>query len=415
MKLNIKLKPVSILEYLLMLIIFVNGQSVFIRYLPSKFITAAWAAIAVTLLILLFDYRLAKKDLLSVILFEVFFMVYLLATRKSSYYNQYVVRICIVFPLFFLLCRSLWKKGTIKKFILKFSDIVCLFALASVILYVLGTILHVVPGQTATYEWAKVMKTSTHYFYLMFEAQTTEMFGMTLIRNCGIFCEAPSYAVPLIIGLFLETFLRDNMSKKRVVILLITIVTSWSTKAISIALVVIALKMYADIYFSKNRPSGVVQLMKLIMPVLLVFVASIALNIVGDKIDTASGFMRLDNIYTGWKAFMANPFFGVGFENETELNRYASYMTSSGGLAMGIPVLLGEGGLYLFSFYLYGMLLFIKRAENHFTAFSFVIVHILVLFTSNIPYFLSTVLILALEYSTPLKRKAVTENDRKEV
>lgn len=400
-----KLSPRVIIEYLLMLLIFINGQSVWIWSIGGNpFIRLACVAIALSA-VLLICYRYVSRDtFFKCALIFAYLFVYLVATINTSYRVQYCVRFLLVFPLFFLIADNVWKSGRVKQFALKFADIVFVFSLISVIFYLFGTVLDALPKSVDTYEWARDIKTTVNYYHLMYEAQTSEILGVTVIRNCGIFAEAPSYAVPLILALFLELFIRERASKIRIIILMLTIITSFSSKATGIALVVAALKLCSDFYFSRKPIKGWKRILKLFLPVAILFSAAVALQIVAAKIDTDSGFMRVDNIYTGWKAFRANPLLGVGFENEDALNAYAQYLTSSGGLAMGIPVLIGEGGVYLTLFYIYGMARFIKNMQNKPLAISFVITHLLILFTSNIPYFLSTMMILAIEFATPLQK-----------
>ncbi|MCD7994331.1 MAG: O-antigen ligase family protein [Clostridia bacterium] len=397
-----KINSRGIIEYLLLLLIFINGQSVWIRFIDgNRFILMAWIVSGITSILLLSYRTIPKSTLIKSAIIIVYQLFYIVATRHTSYTNSYLYRFMIVFALFFLLGDALWRKGKMRQFVLKFANIVCLFALISLVLYLFGTCLNLLSQSVDSYDWAKVTKNTVNYFHLMYEAQTSEILGITVVRNCGIFAEVPSYAVPLLLGLFLELFIRERIMKINVIILIITIVTTFSSKAISIALVVIALKLCVDVYFIRKKIKGWKGILKIVLPILLLFMAAVALEIVSTKLDTSSGFMRLDNIYTGWKAFRSNPLFGVGFDNEDALNTYASYMTSSGGLAMGIPVLIGEGGLYLILFYIYGMVRFVKNIKNNLVALSFVLVHILILFTSNIPYFLSTMLILAIEYSIP--------------
>ena len=162
-----------------------------------------------------------------------------------------------------------------------------------------------------------------------------------------------------------------------------------------------------DAYFSgKNKRRPLIALVRIIFPFVFFAIGIAGIIIVADKMDTSSGFMRLDNTLTGIKAFLAHPILGVGLENEEALNTYANYKTFSEGLAMGIPVLLGEGGIMLSSLYLFAGFhgIFVLRKKT--IMICFVFIHFLILLTSNIPYFPSTVMVLAIELSSRNHRTA---------
>ena len=55
-------------------------------------------------------------------------------------------------------------------------------------------------------------------------------FGRLYLRNCVIFSEAPSYAVPLVMSLFFEVFFQKRKNRLRIVVLLLTIMTTFRQK-----------------------------------------------------------------------------------------------------------------------------------------------------------------------------------------
>lgn len=395
------------LEYLLAILVFINGQSVYIRWIEdNKFVYLAYIAIFLTVMLIVCNKRACFSDFTGAALMFLYLAIYLFMTRNSSNSLHMLVRLCILAPLFYILCKQLRRTDGLRRIALKYSNVVVIFAGISVLLYLLGSILHIVPETIDTYEWAKVIRNTVNYYHLMYEAQNVTIFGTTFVRNCGIFCEAPSYAVPLITATFIELFVREKIQKRYLVVLILAIVTSWSTKALSIVLIVFALKMSVNLYFNnEKRKNGFKQLLTLIFPIVALFIFAVALELLSDKIESSSGIVRLDNIYTGWKAFRAHPLFGVGMENETALNNYANIVTFSGGLAMGVPVLLGEGGVFLTLFYVFAVIYAIKNSSNKSIAICFSITYFLILFTSNIPYFLLTIFIIAMAYSTPKERR----------
>ncbi|MCD8158165.1 MAG: hypothetical protein LUD77_04510, partial [Clostridiales bacterium] len=241
-----------------------------------------------------------------------------------------------------------------KNFLKKYSDITVLFALISIILYIFGTWLHLLPQSVDTYSWKGVSTQSVNYFHLMYEAQTQDFFGVEFIRNCGIFCEASSYAVPLLFSLSYELYVPKKIFFNRIGILALAILTSFSTKALIIALIAVGLKLINYTYGKgkgKKYNTGFKSIMKLFLPLFLVAIGIIGFAIFDQKTDSGSYIVRMDNINACFQAFKSHMLFGVGVGNEITLANYVNIVLEWQGFAMGLPVLLGEGGIYLILFY----------------------------------------------------------------
>lgn len=391
-------------EYMLMLIIFLFGQSIYIRMIDSdmRYVYFDIAAVIVTIILLLFDHVFYMIDLLKAITLVLVLLVYLILTRIGQ--RTIIFYMCL--PLFFftLYCSNQWRKGRMALLLKKFADITVFFAFLSVVLYVLGTCLQMLPASIDSYSWAGTTRWATNYFHLMYETQTQNFFGIEFIRNSGIFCEAPSYAVPLLLSLFYELFIPGKLSKFRIGVILSAIVTSFSTKALIIALVAIGLKLFLYTYSKEAaRNSNIRGLFKLFMPVILVAIAVVGFAIFDQKTDSTSYLIRMDNVNACVRAFMSHKLLGVGVANEIGLANYVTIYLDWQGFAMGLPVLLGQGGIYLTSFYAFAFIHAIRNIGVKSTMFCFEIILILIMFTSNIPYFLSVIFILAMQYSVPPK------------
>ena len=267
-------------------------------------------------------------------------------------------------------------------------------------MYFAGPILRLIPSRLVHYFWADKHQTCRTYFHLLYETQTQDFFGTTFIRNCGIFAEAPSYAVPLVLSLFYEMFIQKNNNIIRKCILLAAIVTSFSTKGLLLLCVMIGLKM-VDIAYINAAPNRYKQILRLIVPIAIAVVSFIAIAVFEQKTDSNSYATRIDNIQSTLVAFRNNWLLGVGLGNEGAVSQYSSLILERYGFSIGATLLLAQGGLYMTAFYLGSFIWALISSKNkRLVTYTFV-VYLGILFTSNITYYLSTVFILALGYSKP--------------
>lgn len=409
-QLKLKFNLKGMLEYVLMLVVFLFGQSVYIRMIDSdyRYVYFDIALIIILLLLLCIEGHLSLKALRNAVVLTSILLIYFAITRIGRI--TFIYNVCIPFFFLYVYCFEQWNQQRMDTLLKKFSDITIAFSLISILLYMFGTCLNLLPVNVDFYYWKGVMTSSENYFHLMYEAQTQDFFGVEFVRNCGVFCEAPSYAVPLLFSMAYELYVPNKISKLRLSILLAAIITSFSTKALIIALVAIALKLalytYGRryIYRGKTASGGVFRsLLKLMMPLLIVVLSIVGFLIFDQKTDSGSYIVRMDNIAACWKAFLSHKLFGVGVGNETALANYVTIYLEWQGFAMGLPVLLAEGGIYLISFYGMAFIHAIIHTNRKSEMICFEIILILVMFTSNIPFFLSIVFILAMQYSVPNK------------
>lgn len=397
------------LEYLILFITFIFGQSVWIRmnYNPDIYEYLTIAASCIALVSISFAWyrgrlKLYKRDMFRLIyILALFFLYCLLSSFKYIFsFRITLLRVILPFAVFYF---YFLRPNSFYGFMEKYARLVYYFAAISVVLYFLGSILHILPALSAKYHWVGTTLKAKNYMHLMYECQNVDFFGTTFVRNCGIFCEAPSYAVPLLMALAYELFYNGKMNLKRIIVLLLTMITTYSTKALVIACVAVLLKV---ILFSLGRGSNlsksqrtVKNLVKLTMPVVFVGLVVVAAMILNQKLDSASFADRMDNIQASLKAFFHSPLVGVGLGNERAITRYCRYITKWQGLSMGATTLLAEGGLLLTYVYLLCFAHAVKAKPNHLETFCFGFVFLLVLFSSNIPYFLFTVILIAAGYA----------------
>lgn len=402
---NLKRIIIDILEYAVMMIIVLYGQSVYIR---TNFIYRHYFyydIVASAIIILLIIIRgVIYKPVFSKMLFNIGFWIFYL-----YYYNEtYKIILCqIVLPTLCLIfyLNILVGENDVERFVKKFSDIVVILAVLSLFCYLLGTIMHILPPLYDTYKWAGRIKRTRNYMHLMYEAQRESFFGHVFVRNCGIFCEAPSYAVPLIFSLFYEVFISIKKSYVRISILLLTILTSLSTKALLICIIMFALYLFEKGYVKATKKLFS-QAIRYLLPIIIVGMIFIFIALIEQKSE-AQFTGRMTHYYTSYKVFKDNWLVGVGIGNEEGVAKYLPYGTGWKGFSVGAPLILAEGGLVYTLYYVVAWLNAFICSKDKYKIICLGVVHFSILFTSNIVLFLSNIFIVALEFSIFKKRKVL--------
>jgi len=392
-----KIRISDLLEYGLMFVIIFYGQTVWLRALDVDYDLLINLAVAITAVLIVMQKSVKKRYFQRAGILLLILLFYMAITRnRNAFIFQRILLPLVVFTVY--LCGK-YEKGELFALFKRFSDIMVALSAISVVLYVFGSLLHLLPYHYTTYYWAGMTQTAKGYFHLLYETQTEEFFGIRMVRNSGIFCEAPSYAVPLILSLFYESFFPQSISKKRVAILSAAILTSFSAKAILIACIVFGLKVIHYAYVNRS-PNRYRQIVRLFVPIAVVVLAVTAVSVFDQKTDTVSFISRMDNLNSTMTAWRSHKLFGVGIGNEAAITAFSVRAQSLRwkGFSIGAPLLLAQGGIYMAAFYLGGLLNALIQSKNKWTVLSFGIVHFALLMSSNIPYFLSTIFILAAEY-----------------
>lgn len=142
-------------------------------------------------------------------------------------------------------------------------------------------------------------------------------------------------------------FQRKNI-KKRIILILITILTSLSTTGILVSMAICFLR-----YIINKDKVKMIKLLKiLILPVVAVVIFLISYNIFNSKMETSSYSTRIDDYIASYKAFKDKPIIGNGFKNDDAIIKYmSSFRSNNEGLSNSFMVLLAQGGIYMFIIY----------------------------------------------------------------
>mgnify|MGYP000009748346 FL=1 len=282
-----------------------------------------------------------------------FFAIYLLFTGIAV--MPCISQMVLPFALLFMICAQEGSKLFLEKFFDKYSQIMSLIAIVSLVFYFLGTLGGMLPKSEIQYYNNRWTYSCYSYFNIYFENPLQNLSYAP--RNVGVFMEAPGFAIALIYALFWN-LVKEKKNKFIIVILLVTMVTTLSTTAIVVGGLLISL----DYYFNaKNRSIKIA--LRAFTPLLVVLAAWMIYLIMKAKMTTGnygSVLIRLDDIGAAWKSFLQAPIFGVGFYNLEAIYSNFTYTTLKGNPTFGFLNILAYGGVYLGLYYYGGLLWFVK-------------------------------------------------------
>lgn len=376
----------DILEFLLALFMILECRSVYM-YSTSFPINLQYIFLAVLGLNIVVRYYKVKKikkiDIRNFFAILSYFGVFAVLNVKSESLLQYVMMAGAFLGLYLLNKTDEAQYSILKKV----TQIMTGIAVISLIMYFLGYALNLIKSTgVVSVNWGEKHQIKS-YFNVFFLAQKGRLFGgVTVQRNTGVFVEAPMYSLSLTIALAIELFLkREKINLKKVVILCITIVTTISSTGVIVMLIELVLK------FLYNKKNGQIKnLFKIVLlPVMVGIVAIVASNLIETKSTTDSYTARTDDYVSTLKAFIAKPFSGHGFGNTEAIVQYmSSKRIDNVGRSNSLQVVISEGGLYLFSIYILGIIESIKQSlkTKNFNILAFSSIMIILFVTTNFAY-----------------------------
>ena len=147
------------------------------------------------------------------------------------------------------------------------------------------------------------------YFGVYYSYQRISFFNkLNIVRNIAIFNEAPMASLCFSLGLMVELLCCEKWKKRNCVVLVVAILSTFSTTGYIIATVVCVYK-----YIKSNSQYSVIRLIKrLCVPVMICVVLIIANSLIQEKLSTFSGMARTDDFVSGFRAWLLHPLFGDG-------------------------------------------------------------------------------------------------------
>ena len=359
--------------------------------------------------------QIGHKPILFCSCLVIYLLFYLLVTESNPV--GYLTKHVLIFVIFFFYCGSLIRNGNVEEFAKAFVNVVSVVSAVSLFFWLFGSVLGIIPGFPTPYIWAGT-RTTVNYFWLYFEnrTQATEILGQTVIRNTGIYAEAPGFSGYLIMALAIALPAEnEKYPLKQKVLLVATMLTTLSTKGLIAVMILIAL-VYMFTHPAKS-PSKFIE--KFIFVVVLVTAASIGIFLLlEDKSTTGSYIVRMDDLQAAISAWKNHVLFGSGYQETSEIIRNFGVSRSNNGLSMGLTILLAQGGLYMIAFYALSFILalYASRRMDRTLFMRVLIFGIMIAFNlliSSFQYDATTIFIIACGYAfactAPIKHSAEAE------
>ena len=355
LKINVSSFLDELLEWIFAIVITLEVNSVFFtaasrNYHISEVICGVTGLMAV--IVFLRNKNISRRVLMFICIYEVLAMFFL----AKAVSNASIVSFSIKFLLFFPLMVFIYSEDQEKfnKLIYKGMKVVVVLAFLSLIAYAFGVILKIIPPSgTFRINWGGG-KTRTVYLFVLYAGQFQSLFGMRIIKNTGVYSEAPMYGFVLIMAFATRLFLCKEKRKFDAVVLFLTIISTISIAAIICALVLLFIKFI----LSSDKNSVIRN--NLIKGFIAIIVLGVSLYIIRMLIDIKknTGYsysVRLDDYKAGFQAWLDHPIFGLGYGNFKEIIQYMKHSRqhdASVGYSNAIMYILASCGIYGLSLYI---------------------------------------------------------------
>lgn len=383
------------LQYILVFLIILETRSIYSRCVVGNMDEIIIGGIILTIILIILvniNYKFKTKSLLFLLFYYLYMFMFLIINVNEHKVN-FVITFMILFPLVFLMF-NLYDSKEIKKIFKAYVNIMLIISIISLFFYIFGSLTGIVSTNvTQEINWGGV-KIISGYFGLHFNAQTTVIFGSTILRNTSIFVEGPMFALHLLFAMALSLFMNKKLINKYSIIFGFSILSSLSITAI---LFYMFLLFYKYIFYNKSKTKII------LFPILFFIFLIIGTTFFNDKQSTNSYNIRNDDYTASFRVFNDYPIFGSGFANNNIVIKYMSkFRLYNTGLSNSFVVLLVQGGLYLLIFYLLPVILnslnLIKSKNKNLFLIEIMLLQFYLFFMNAYQYTSLMIIFLAFDY-----------------
>ena len=340
-------------EYLLVFLVILEFNTPYSIIPFVKVIYNAFPLCILFILILLSIKKLVIKDFACISIYYVGSIFPLLSLSDHAYLAYLRVYI-LMLPMLWMYLNIKRKKGmdAYHSLFIKYSNIVVCIAAVSLIMWLLESILHITsPTTQIPNDWTMdgSIRLIPTYYGIYFETQQFSIFGIEACRNTGIFNEGPMYNMILCTALLIECFVRTNISKKRIILLILTIISTATTTGQMFLL------MLAFVWIYKNMSQKSKIVLWVTAPFVLYGIYKVANIILEEKYAYGAGASSMDirsgSIMGCINIGLEHPIFGIGLFPKKLV--YPSLILDH---SNSLFELFAVGGLYVLALYISSLL-----------------------------------------------------------
>lgn len=237
--------------------------------------------------------------------------------------------------------------------LLRYKELVWIQAAFSLTMWMLGPVAGWIPATSVVYDiWGGGQRALESYFSLFYaEVSGYSFLGLAVPRNIGFFTEAPMHSLHLSIALAAELFLIPKPDKRKCAVLIAAILTTVSVTGYLLVLLALGSRFLLGKMAGRRQEA----LKLLMLPAGAAAAAVLTGGLVLAKLETSSGFTRLDDFQVGFRAWSQNWLLGNGYGNTETLVQYMSpFRLYNTGFSNSPMLVLAQCGLYLGGVYLLG-------------------------------------------------------------
>lgn len=280
----------------------------------------------------------------------------------------------VMLPLSVIFIEKLLEggKSSLFGFFFRYSNIMGLLALSSLFFWIFGSLLEIIPYTfIIPNDWFDD-RFIPSYYGIYFETQnnllanTTFMGSDSVIRNSGFFNEAPMYNMNLCFALSIELYLRQNKSLLRIILFVVTILTTFSSTGYFFLLINVMIYMFFTL---RNKKSG---MSLLIIPFVLIIGLSLSSSILENKQETGESSYnhRYEDIVKCIEVGLNNPIIGVGIFHPA---KESGGNDTNYGFSNSLFTTFAHGGFYFFFLYFFSLFIvpfsFLKETRKKWPVF----------------------------------------------
>lgn len=350
-----KIKIIDLINIITALLLVLNCQSVFQNATSINFhvYELCFFFIVLDSLYMVYKYGITRNNetvwFACSVIYVSILIVYVVFSVKVDDLLKFLSRF-LIFPFAVLYFLSSAPQRTKYKLFKYFIEWVAIISLITSMLWFLSSFAGLKPTSEFVWKWSGDVHGLSYYFlYFSSPYQYIDFIpGLVMRRNIGIFTEGPMFMLVLSFALlFINLF--DHFFKIerwKIVVILVAMITTFSVTGY-----IIVLMMVVSNVINKNKR---IQNKVIIASIFVPFGLLAGIIVIAMKSSSASFLVRMDDFFTGVKAFISSPVVGIGYENVDALRSFMSQQRSFNmGFSNTLFSVLAYGGITLSILFLY--------------------------------------------------------------
>lgn len=403
---------ITIFEYFIGLLLVLSANSIYMFDDVTLHMNIILIASLLSFILFLFikkriDLKVIKEIIAKYykcfIIYYIYIICFIFLNKAFSktFFSSFII-ILPIFTFVYLLDNK-YRESLLEKIL----QLIIVISCSSLIFYLLLDILKVISYTSITHINWGIDRYVPSFLGIYFNTQTTHLGRLIVPRNTGIFTEAPMYSLVLVFSLAYYEFINKNKKSNVIrIILLVTIITTFSTTGYLSVVIIYTLKLFLYFY---TKIKSIKKSQKIACLILAILSAICCVSLLSYKLNTGSGSIRMDDYKACYKTWIEHGvILGAGYGNEQAIKKnMGDFRKYDKGLSNSIMVVLAEGGIMLLIVYIAPFIstlaMSIRKKRTGIICFALII---MLLFCTTSFYYLALMMsILATGYSYSIKKE----------